>query len=444
LLNFLMIVCNVVLPIRSHVSWILPTFGTCLFLLVGYFGFFSEHVDPSSSTWRTNEKFRCHAEHGIQMNLLPLATYCCIMGGMSLWAGFRNEAYARKEWLAQQQVEKQIDISEKQRQGFSDVLQRMSDCLLLLGPDLEIMEPCPNLAAMLMLGGQQLQGSRFTDYLASTDDQDSFVLAMGTDILGAVPSGILPLHLKDRFHRDIQVHAYYAFFYAKDNSRYHIVGIVEAQEKGFLEPLAPLAFGDRAGMEMKDSPIAGSISSGSGTSFSRYSELLETEIQWGLNLSQTDQPVAVAVVDPFSPCLDIIRCNAEFANLGGAFSGGLPLQKWLGRSSNGQFLKLTHEIQKVFQNAAYQEESVSIAFGSLKLYPPGIEGQLYLVAQCLIACAVKIPETTDDEATEDFEKIEAVKVALVFSGIKWKRLKKLSGGGLTSRPIGRRSEVLFL
>ena len=114
----------------------------------------------------------------------------------------------------------------------------MSDCLVLLGPDLEMMEPCPNLAAMLMLGRQQLRGSRFTDYLASGDDYDSFVAAMSRDVSEAEPSGILPLHLKDAFRRDIQVHAYYTSFYAEGSSRYHIVGIVEAQERGVLEPVA--------------------------------------------------------------------------------------------------------------------------------------------------------------------------------------------------------------
>ena len=112
-----------------------------------------------------------------------------------------------------------MDISEKQRQLMACSI--VCFCW-------EIMEPCPNLAAVLMLGGQQLQGCRLNDYLACRDDKDSSVAAMAGDISEAEPSGTPPPHFKGA----CQVHAYHTNYDAKDGSRYHIVGIVKAKERG--------------------------------------------------------------------------------------------------------------------------------------------------------------------------------------------------------------------
>ena len=161
-------------------------------------------------------------------------------------------------------------------------------------------------------------------------------------------------------------------------------------------------------------------------------------------------------MDVFSPGLGITRCNSEFANLGGVFSGGLPLQKWLGRSSNGQFSRLFLDIQTVFQTAAYEKESQSLAFGKLKMFPPGLDGRYHLVAHCLIACVLDFSESDGDGATERSEVGNMVQVRLVFSSIEWIRQRKResrrasrssgesSGNVLHSHPVGRRSELLLL
>jgi len=196
----------VVMPIRTHMLWVFATWGLCMF---------------SAVTLTTSSPYP---------RLRPFLLFQLMnVAGFALFAGFRNESHLRKEWLAQRQIEKQCDISEKQRQGFSHLLNRLCDCLLQLGPRFEIIEPCPNLAAMLFLTtGRPLQGSRFCDYLASEDDRDRFVAALGSNTSETESSGILPTHLRDAQSREVQVHIYYTSFHDKDGSLYHIIGIVEA------------------------------------------------------------------------------------------------------------------------------------------------------------------------------------------------------------------------
>mmetsp|Transcript_4380 Transcript_4380/g.9895 ORF Transcript_4380/g.9895 Transcript_4380/m.9895 type:complete len:552 (-) Transcript_4380:72-1727(-) len=198
--------CCVLLPMRTHVSCAVSIFCISMFFVV---------------TLTTSSPY--------PENVFVLMFYLCCSSGFLMIAGSRQESHLRKEWLAQRQIEKQCDISEKQRQGFSHLLNRLCDCLLQLGPRFEIIEPCPNLAAMLFLTtGRPLQGSRFCDYLASEDDRDRFVAALGSNTSETESSGILPTHLRDAQSREVQVHIYYTSFHDKDGSLYHIIGIVEA------------------------------------------------------------------------------------------------------------------------------------------------------------------------------------------------------------------------
>merc|ERR1712007_416073 len=194
------------MPLRSHLLWVLPTVGMCTFCVA---------TALASSPY--------------PQALPELLFYVCALSGFSILGGVRNESHLRKEWLAERQIVKQTDISEKQRQGFLHLLNRLCDCLLHLGPNLEIMEPCPNLAAMLFFtNGAPLQGSSFCDYIASREDQDRFIEVMGKGSSEEDPAGILPLHLRDAQNREVQVHAYYTSFNGKDDLPYHIIGIAEA------------------------------------------------------------------------------------------------------------------------------------------------------------------------------------------------------------------------
>jgi len=314
-LNVVITTGCVVLPIRSHVLWVLPASGIGAFCSLTYL---------AGPAWKPT---------------LPMIMgYLILMSGMSLWGGFRKEAYLRKEWLAQQEVEKQMDMSEKQRQGFSDLLCRLSDCLLLLGPDLQILDPCPNLAAMLLLGSKQVHNTCFSDYLASGYDCDSFAAAMGRDISEAEPSGVLSLHLKDSRCREVQVHAYYTSFYAKDSSRYHIVGLVEAAER-------PLPIEDRA--ERVTQCISNRVGSASGSDRSSVISIHTV----GDDLGE------ISVVISAHEGHEVVSCSTGFTALCGASCAGVSFEDWLVNSS--QLIEFIDQGVKDFvDNHDFQQELV--------------------------------------------------------------------------------------
>jgi len=205
--------CCLVMPIRTHLSCPLAIWGICIFY---------------ASTLATSSPY--------PGNIPYLMCCLCCVSGFSVFGGYRNESHIRNEWLGQRKIEKTTDVSEKQRQAFSHLLNRMCDCLLHLGSDFEITNPCPNLAAMLFrTNGKPLQGSRFCDCLASEDDCERFVAALRSDISQAESSGIVPLHLRDAHSREVPVHIYYTSFYDQDGSPYHIIGVVESGGHAHVE-----------------------------------------------------------------------------------------------------------------------------------------------------------------------------------------------------------------
>lgn len=195
--------CCLVMPVRSHLSWIVPTWGSCLFCAMTLI-ISSPH--PRS---------------------LPIVWFSlCGLNALSVLGGVRNEARLRE-------VVKQQGISEKQRQAFSHVLNRFCDCLLQLGSDFTIMGPSQSFAAMLFLTHvTTLQGTCFCDHFASKDDHDLFVAAMHGKYSEAE---LLPLHLKDAQGHEFQVHIYFASFNDPDGFPYYILGIVEAREEARSE-----------------------------------------------------------------------------------------------------------------------------------------------------------------------------------------------------------------
>merc|ERR1712007_187926 len=194
------------MPLRSHLLWVLPMVGMCTFCVA---------TALASSPY--------------PQALPELLFYACALSGFSMLGGVRNESHLRKEWLTKRQIVKQTDLSEKQRQCFLHLLNRLCDCLLHLGPNLEILEPCPKLAAMLCVSnGTSLQGSNFCDCIVRGEDQDRFIQATGKSTSKEDHAGILPLHLRDIEARKVQVQVYYTSFHGQDGSPYHIVGVAEA------------------------------------------------------------------------------------------------------------------------------------------------------------------------------------------------------------------------
>jgi len=342
LMNLVTIVGCSALPIRSHVQWVFPAVGICMFCAVT--------IATSSP---------CPQSFPLLLFLV------CAASGYALLGGCRNDSHLRMEWMAQRQIMKQSSISEKQRQGFLHLLNGLCDCLLHLGPNLEIMEPCPNLAAMLfLLDGKALEGSNFCDFIASEEDRSLFIGAMGSETSEEDPARILPLHLRDSHNRGVQVHVYHASFHDQNDSRYHIIGIAEAAD--FAKPFEEMGVRHKC---YTTTERASSASSESG------SEASESEI--------TLEPVEGSDLGEISITFDdsagcsIISCTPGFTGLCGPVGDSLQLIDWIRDKK-----KFELNVQKVV-NTFYSSQH---AFGLLVLRPPsavraGIE---YVMKECTV------------------------------------------------------------
>jgi len=341
IVNTVTIASCLAMPLRSHLLWVLPTVGISMFCAVV-----------------------CVMPPPYPPLLPELLLYAIALSGFSMFGGFRNEAHLRKEWLAERQILKQTDLSEKQRQGFSHLLKSLCDCLLQLGPNFEIMEPCPNLAAMLFLeSGRSLEGSHFCDYIASTADQDRFVKAMGKCTADDEPAGILPLHLRDSQSREVQVHVYHTSFRDQDDLPCHIIGIAEAGEwDGFAKPAKTLGVHDNSFRSFDSACSASSESSG---------EISVNDLT-DLDLGE----VSVTVDD--SPGLAITSCTPGFLQMCGPLADSPQLADWIVHKD--QFITVV----QVYVNAFCSAQDYG--FGQVRLRAPSAvsAGMEYVINECTV------------------------------------------------------------
>jgi len=154
----------------------------------------------------------------------------------------------------------------------------------------------------------------------------------------AEPSGVLSIHLKDSRCREVQVHAYYTSSYAKDSSRYHIVGLVEAAER-------PLPIEDRA--ERVTQCISNRVGSASGSDRSSVISIHTV----GDDLGE------ISVVISAHGGHEVVSCSAGFTALCGASCAGVSFEDWLVDSS--QLIKFIDQgVQDFVDNHQFQQELV--------------------------------------------------------------------------------------
>mmetsp|Transcript_119454 Transcript_119454/g.266622 ORF Transcript_119454/g.266622 Transcript_119454/m.266622 type:complete len:540 (+) Transcript_119454:2-1621(+) len=368
-----------VVPIRSHVSWFLPMWGICVFSVV-----------------------TCATASPHPHSLHTLMFYLCVMSCMSILGGFRNESHLRKEWLAQRNLEKQADISEKQKQGFSHLLCRLCDCLLHLGPNLEILEPCPNLEAMLFRT-KSIVDSNFCDYLASRGDHDLFVAAMGRDDSEVESSGILPLHMRDSNCHEVQVHAYYTSFRDQDGTPYHIIGIVEAGGQTHVQEPADQQdiFVSRGSGHLRSATSTGGDSQNGGSEDS-----IEGEPVAGPDFDD----VAITFNDSLS--LDIISCTPGFTSLCGPIEADAHFLDWI--VNKDPFFKYVQEVGNRFLAIPQFKDE-------LVLTPPfatraGIE---YVIRSCTLDMV-----TESLTANQEGKFISQVMLRMRLDGIEQRRHRR--------------------
>jgi len=301
-------------------------------------------------------------------NFPVLMFFLCCANAVSLFAGYRNESHLRKEWSGQRKIEKQTSISEKQQHAFKHLLHRMFDCMLQLGPNLEIVEPCPNLAAMLFLtNAQALQGSRFCDYIASREDQDSFVATLGKDISEDEPAGILPLHLRDTQSREVQVHVYYTSFHDQDDSLHHIIGIVEAGEReGVANPV------ERPTNSVSRTTTRNSLASSSESGDDRSESEITLQSVANSNLGE------VSLTFGDTEGLTVISCTPGFTTLCGPIGDSPQLIDWI--VDKDRFIGVV----QIYVNSFCSAQDFDL--GQVRLRTPsatsaGIE---YLINECTV------------------------------------------------------------
>jgi len=169
----------------------------------------------------------------------------------SLHGQFWNEVNNREKWVAQNQVEKQKQLLIRQHLGVSRLLARLCDCVVELGPDLQILEPCAQLAALLLVTGgvRKLEQRSFSDYMASDEEWHRFSTALrdrskDSSSAETLDVGMVLVHLKDAQGKEFAVHAHHTCFQDLDNTPRYLVGIVEREERSL--PLAPLCAGSGA------------------------------------------------------------------------------------------------------------------------------------------------------------------------------------------------------
>jgi len=289
------------LPLRSHLSWMVHACGLTCFGVVSFLA-----GSPYSKYFP---------------RLVGILSGLAIMNWMG---GFRIEQHLRERWVARCQVEKQKGLTEKQHQAFSHLLNRLCDCLVHLGSDFSILEPCPHLTAMLFhADASSLQGKCFCDYLSSAEDQARFIAVMSTGSSEEEPAGILPLHLKDSQRRDVQVHAYYTCFHDQEGSPYYVVGIVEARTRVEATELE-----EEPGVLRNAQKTSGQVGMQGrpGTlSEEHASENSQSESELTLEFAQGDDLGEVALTVEVEDGFKIISCTPGFTALCGPAGDGADL-----------------------------------------------------------------------------------------------------------------------
>jgi len=394
----------VAMPIRSHLLWVLPTCGTCMLCAV---------ILLTSSRYPDN---------------LPILLFhICSVSGFSVLAGFRKESHLRKEWLAQRKVKKQIDISEKQRQAFSHLLDRLCDCLVHLGPDLTIMEPCPKLAAMLFLPSRKaLRGSRFCDCISTREDKDRFAVAMREGTSETDPAGILPLHFKDSQNQEVQVHMYYTSFNDQDGSPHHIIGIVEAVAQRYVEETT-----HRHDVPENHTALIGGgcFHSGSASESDSYSC---SEGSVALESTSGSDLGEVSVVFKDDDSLNIVSCTTAFTGLCGSIGSDEHLLDWI--VDKKEFAGYIQDVQNRFLSIPQFDRR-------LILVPP-VASRARIV---YVATFVHLNAVTDSGQADDLSQ-SRLTLRISLSGIRAKRRRRKPKNRLatsTERP-SQRSQLTSL
>mmetsp|Transcript_51856 Transcript_51856/g.144874 ORF Transcript_51856/g.144874 Transcript_51856/m.144874 type:complete len:689 (-) Transcript_51856:89-2155(-) len=283
-----------IVPIRSHVSWVLPAWGFIVVCVISYVT-----SSPSSDD-------------------LPIVlTFLGVSSGVSVRTGWRIESYMRKDWLAQcePEKEKEPDMSDEREQGYVRILGRLCTGLLELGPRYDILPASQNLPAMLSTTAQSLPGTNFAEYCASPEDRIGFLTALrGSTAEGL--AGMCTLCLRDALGRVVTVNIYHTSFKALDGSSRYIIGVAPASALEALERVETTSSASSHTIESDDSSAESVDSFVSGSDISLASAA-------GSDLG------AMSVTFDDSAMYKIITCSPAFTAICGPSGDSSRLIDWI-------------------------------------------------------------------------------------------------------------------
>eukprot|EP00931_Biecheleriopsis_adriatica_P024327 TRINITY_DN15193_c0_g1_i1.p1 TRINITY_DN15193_c0_g1~~TRINITY_DN15193_c0_g1_i1.p1 ORF type:complete len:626 (-),score=64.83 TRINITY_DN15193_c0_g1_i1:40-1917(-) len=140
---------------------------------------------------------------------------------------------------------------ETQKKAFSSIIEVICDCMVYLDGNLEITEPAPKLAALLIRGvGQQplqLVGQDMRALLASEDDVTLLTDSLLKEAEGGYsrPSSLMHLHMKDALGTKLTVEVHWTRYEDMNGKDCFILGITEAEERPICSSDVPLtSFGN--------------------------------------------------------------------------------------------------------------------------------------------------------------------------------------------------------
>eukprot|EP00930_Biecheleria_cincta_P072614 TRINITY_DN5998_c0_g1_i2.p1 TRINITY_DN5998_c0_g1~~TRINITY_DN5998_c0_g1_i2.p1 ORF type:complete len:598 (-),score=80.26 TRINITY_DN5998_c0_g1_i2:316-2109(-) len=209
----------VFLPFRSCCVWINPVAAFASHMLSQALIFGSA---ASSTSFEDSLK--------IPNALSVLAIFYMVLHGQ-----YDKERSLRERWCAGKQVLLQKDLLSKQHEAACSTIDRMCDCFVELNSKLELLTPCPKLAAMIFHTGC-LRSRKLTEFLSPGYDE---VL----ERISSIEPGsceLIPLRLKDCHGLAVPVHAYFSQ-YDHDGSNHFLLGLAEIQDFGGCTRMSPVS-----------------------------------------------------------------------------------------------------------------------------------------------------------------------------------------------------------
>eukprot|EP00928_Gymnodinium_smaydae_P039514 TRINITY_DN26988_c0_g1_i1.p1 TRINITY_DN26988_c0_g1~~TRINITY_DN26988_c0_g1_i1.p1 ORF type:complete len:564 (+),score=44.05 TRINITY_DN26988_c0_g1_i1:3-1694(+) len=367
-------------PVRAHLSWIVAFVGLSALTFISVFA-----GSP-------------HPEY-LPSNASRLVLLMCLC----LRATYVSERNSRDEWIAQRTVKHQQVVIDQRDQAMSRILNTFCDCLLQIDSDHTILEPCQRLAAILFCQTRcDLQGSVFSEYLASDNDRANFSKAIRTcnSLMDMTP--MISVRLRDKTGVVFRASLYYTCFYDKEGKLRYLIGLAESEPRSSVLPAMippPQNIGARTISE--DSASAQS-SEGSVQLDSRPLDLEECAVTFRMQM------------DSFQ----IVTCTPSFTGIIGPVEDGQCFTTFIKPSVRSSFVGWAQE----FGNTILHSSTIQ----QLTLQSPGVKDIDYRVQTCYVDAVHLVSSDTGEKEEDDDSSVtdKDVHVRLVLKGVRMQQKTK--------------------